>query len=392
MPEEVKKVLDELHGAVSELREADKKRSEEFEKRGAEYTDTQEKIDKINNVIDELQNEMRSMAKPRVPGKPDAEVDPERELRNRAFLNYLRVGRGEMASEEIRALAGTSDTDGGTLVPEDMSSEIISNAYDQAEVRPVCFASRTGRDSVSTPSLAKPVVAWGTKGLAVSDQDLTSGRKRIDINFVQALLLVDNDLLEDSDADMESQLVMMFSEAVAEAEDDAFVAGNGVDEPLGILTSSDIQSNAINSGIADALTDTTHNGFDVLMEAYYGLNKKYRRNATWAANSTTERVLRQVKDAEGRYLWQPPVQAGDPASLMGRPLVNPEGMPDIAANAFPIVVGDFSRYWIKDRADMTVQRLVERYAEYSQTGFKIRKRVGGRPILSEAFKPIKIAV
>jgi len=65
--------------------------------------------------------------------------------------------------------------------------------------------------------------------------------------------------------------------------------------------------------------------------------KTYRANGTWAFNSTTEAVIRKLKDGEGRYLWQPPVQLGAPALLLGKPIVNPEGMPDIAANAYPIV-------------------------------------------------------
>jgi HK97 family phage major capsid protein len=109
-------------------------------------------------------------------------------------------------------------------------------------------------------------------------------------------------------------------------------------------------------------------------------------------NSTTEAVVRTLKDGTGRYLWEPGVQPGTPALLLGKPIVNPEGMVDIGANAYPIVFGDFmAGYKIRDRQGVTVQRLIERYAEYDQTGFLIKKRVGGMVTLAEAFAPVKIA-
>jgi HK97 family phage major capsid protein len=77
---------------------------------------------------------------------------------------------------------------------------------------------------------------------------------------------------------------------------------------------------------------------------------------------------------------------------LGRPLINPEGFPDVAANAFPIVLGDFRKgYRIRDRSGVTIQRLVERYAEYDQTGFMIKKRVAGQVTQAEAFRCLKVA-
>jgi HK97 family phage major capsid protein len=107
-------------------------------------------------------------------------------------------------------------------------------------------------------------------------------------------------------------------------------------------------------------------------------------------NSTTEAKVRQFKDSNGQYLWQPPVQAGAPATLLGRPSVNPEGMPAVAADAFPIAIGDFRRgYRIRDRKGLTITRLIERYAEFDQTGFMVKRRTGGQVVLAEAFHLIK---
>ena len=67
-------------------------------------------------------------------------------------------------------------------------------------------------------------------------------------------------------------------------------------------------------------------------------------------------------------------------------------MPDIAAGTFPIAFGDIrAGYKVRDRAGVTVRRLAERYAEYDQTGFLLKKRVGGMVTLPEAFACVKIA-
>jgi HK97 family phage major capsid protein len=209
---------------------------------------------------------------------------------------------------------------------------------------------------------------------------------------LRALVLIHNNTLDDADANIWAELNGAFSRAIAEAEDTAFAAGSGVNQPQGVIADSRVQANFKLSGVADKLSDANNNGVDPLIGALYSLKKIYRRNATWALNSATEAEVRKLKDGDKNYLWQPPVQAGAPATLLGRPLINPEGMPDIAAGSFPIVIGDFrTGYAIRDRAGVTVQRLIERYAEYDQTGFLVKRRTGGQVVLPEAFACLKIA-
>jgi HK97 family phage major capsid protein len=261
-----------------------------------------------------------------------------------------------------------------------------------AELRPICNVATTGRDAVFMPALQKPSVAWGTTNLAVSAQDLAAGGERIEIFDLRALVLIHNNTLDDTDANIWAELNDQFSMAIAEAEDVAFATGAGNSSPQGVIADSRVTANYVASGVAAAISDANNNGVDALITILHGLKKAYRSNATWAMNSTTEGAVRQLKDTNGQYLWQPPVQAGAAATLLGRPVVNPEGLPDIAANAFPIVLGDFRKgYKIRDRQGIVVQRLVERYAEYDQTGFLVKRRTGGQVVLPEAFACLKVA-
>lgn len=397
---EAEKILAALNSATDEMRKYVDKQVEEIRKDGVANEATKASIEKANADITELRKALdesvKSAQRPALgtDGKP---TDPEMELRKTAFLKLVRYGHGEtgramMNAEEVRALQSSSDAEGGFLVPTAFESGVIMAAYDQAELRPICNVGSTGRDRVFMPALAKPEVAWGKTGIAVDPQTLGAGGESIEIFDLKALVLIHNNTLEDADADVWAELQMAFADAKAEAEDDAFAVGSGAGSPQGVMARADVVSRAKVSGVAAALFDSTHNGVDVLIQALYSLKKTYRRNATWAFNSTVEGVIRTLKDTNGQYLWQPPVQAGAPATLLGRPVANPEGMPDIAANSLPIVVGDFRRgYRIRDRRGISVQRLVERYAEYDQTGFIVKSRVGGQCVLAEAFTPVKIA-
>lgn len=385
-----KEIITEINEAFAQLKVMNERRESEISQFGTALADTAATIARINGDMDEMKRQMAKNT-PSIPAKTAGEE--ARSMMVASYNKYLRHGMQSDALSEVekRALSGTSDGDGYFLVPDHLDNTILMNAYNAAAVRPVASKRKTGRNAISVGSLVKPTVAWGTKGICVADQVSGTGRTTIEVNFLHGLLLVDQDMLDDADADIAEVLSKGFGEAKAEAEDDAFMTGNGVNEPEGILTNATIAASYIPSGVAAALTDSTNNGFDVMLEAYYALNAKYRRNAHWAWNSQTEHVLRTIKDNEGRYMFQPSLAIGTPATFNGVPIINPEGMPDIAANSLPIVIGDFSRYWIADRQSFAIQRLNERYAECHQVGFKVRFRVGGAPVLPEAFIPIKIA-
>ena len=399
--EQLKTLNEEVHKTFESLKEYNDKAILESEARGGEATvETRAQVDKANDEITDLRKEMAEIEKKMNRPKMDLngkEIDEETELRESAFVKYLRYGAGEtgrklMSPEEVRALGGTSDADGGFLIPPSFESGIITEAYDLAALRPICQVGSTGRDVVVLGALSKPTVAWGRQSIAVSQQSLDTGGERITIYDCRALTLISNNTLDDSDANIIGEMTGMFSLAIAEAEDDAFAVGAGDDSPQGVAADSRVQALYVASGISDALSDGTHNGVDALIDCFYTPKSVYRKNGKWAFNSTTEAVIRKLKNGDGDYLWEPGVQPGAPAMLLGKPIVNPEGMADIAANSYSIVFGDFmAGYKIRDRAGLTVQRLVERYAEYDQTGFLIKKRVGGQVTLAEAFCPLKTA-
>jgi len=402
MNEELKKLFNEMRSAHEELTKTVDVKIEEVRKTGSADKMTLDTIEKINTDLTELRGKYDALViagqRPSA-GSGSTQVETEEmQTRKSAFDKFIRYGFGEtgrasMDEKEIRALSSSSDKDGGFLVPSTFETEIITQAYNEAELRAICNVATTGRDVVQMAAISKPVVSWGTRNLAILPQDLQAGGERLEIFDLKALTLIANNTLDDSAADIWAELRDMFSMAIAETEDDAFASAAGDKMPQGIISDERVQANFKASGVAGALSDGSNNGVDALIDMLQSIKKIYRRNSTWAMNSTTEGVVRQFKDSQGQYLWQPPVQPGNPSTLLGRPLVNPEGLPDVAANSFPIILGDFRKgYKIRDRAGITVQRLVEKYAEYDQTGFLIKKRVGGQVTLPEAFVLMKVSI
>jgi len=396
--EQLKKLQGKTANLFEELKTRNDKKILEAETRGGEATaEVTAAVEKVNADITEIRKITVDLEKrlnrPKIDtnGKEINELSPEQEFRQNAFVKFIRNGADGMEVEEKRALAGTADNDGGIFIPPTFEKGIIMNAYNQAEIRPLCQVGKTGRDTAIFGSLSKPVVAWGRKSIAVSTQDLETGGKRMEIFWTTGLTTISIDTLDDAEANIISEMIDGFGSAIAEAEDDAFAVGAGDDSPSGIASDATVQANYSASGISDALYDASNNGIDCMIDAQYKIQKKYRKKASWAMNSSSEGAVRKLKDGTGRYYWQPSLQIGTPPTFDGKRIINPEGMADIAANAIAMIFGDFSYYKIRDRKGMSVQRLVEKYAEYGEIGFLIRKRVGGMLILPEAFSCVKIA-
>lgn len=381
---ELKQLQEMLQSAVKEMRD----NWEEYKKTNDNLL--LEKDRKLNERIDELKNQIVEIQKSVAERKTspiigDGKDNSGLELQKKAFEKYIRSGMQNLSPEESKTLSSLVDENGGYFVPEDMRNEIIRGATELAVVRSLARTITTSRDMISTPKLtAKPVAGWTHENVAVDPQKIGLGKEKLPVEELKVLVLVPKNLLDDSATDVGALLSGLFAETFAEEEDRAFVVGDGVGKPEGIMSNSDVLVNKI-----DSVETNTIKGDDFI-NVFYGLKKAYRSNAVWLMASAIEAATRKLKDNNGQYLWQPSLQAGSPATLLGRPIYNQEDMDNIASGKHPVCFGDLRNYWIADRAGIVIQRLVERYAEYGQVGFLGSKRVGGQVVIPEAFKVLKI--
>jgi len=223
-----------------------------------------------------------------------------------------------------------------------------------------------------------------------SETNLTFGMENIPIHTVMATTPISRNLLEDAFFDVEDYLAWKYAEAAGIDEDNKFLVGTGGASPLGILPGSDntLSLTEEDTGHASELTwdgagaAVTKCG---LIGLVYANASQYLPNAKWLMERATVEWIRKMKNGVGDFYWEPDQQAGQPLMLLGYPVYMQEAMPSIASNAYPILFGDFSGYYIADRVGMTVERyLGGTEAELNTVKFVMRRRLGGQ--LVEKYK------
>jgi HK97 family phage major capsid protein len=202
-------------------------------------------------------------------------------------------------------------------------------------------------------------------------------------------------LLDDAYVNVEAWIAEEVEQAFAAQERAAFVSGDGANKPKGFLAYDKIAEAShawdkigfVLSGAAGAFAAT--NPVDRLLDLAYAPRAAFRQNGRFAMNRKTVAAVRKLKDADGRYIWQPETQ-GAGATILGYPVTEIEEMPDIAADAFAVAFGDFARgYLIVDRAGVNVLR--DPFTNKPYFLFYVTKRVGGGVQNFDAIKLMKFA-
>lgn len=334
---------------------------------------------KLNAKIAELETKL---ARPNIfRAANDNELTAER----KAFESFMRHGPERMPVEEVKSLVVSDDTRGGYLAPAEFQTEILKNLV---EYSPVRMAARVGSTAASSVILPKrtgtPTASWVAEVETRSETGSTYGQVEIPVHEMAAYVDVSVQLLEDAAINVESEVASDLSEEFGRLEGVALVSGNGFKKPTGIMAAAGITEVITGSGTAITA--------DSLITLMYDLPAFYRNNGAWMMNGTSLAAVMKLKDSQGAYLWQPSIQAGQPSTLLGRPIVEAIDMPDIAADAFPIVFGDFNRaYRIYDRVAMSMLRDPYTQATTGKVRFHARRRVGADVVMAEALRKLKVS-
>lgn len=324
-----------------------------------------------------------------------------------AFVEFMRKGQNGGADQrlfDIQAKAVdvrvSTTASGGFALPKEIASSVLKTLQEISPIRAISNVVQVGTtDYHEVVSGA----GFGTEWVGeVTTRSQTNTPDFFDIaptfGELAARPEVTRHSLNDLFFDVESWLMGEAAERFAAAEGLAFVSGDGSNKPTGFLAGPTPVSTAdasrafgtlqyLATGQAAALAT---NAFDSFKDLLYSLRSGYRANARYVMNSVTMAALSKVKDSQGRYLLQAAVSAGAPDTIDGRPITIAEDMPNIAANAFPVALGDFQKgYTIADVVGMWMVR-----DELTKTGwvrFPMSKRVGGRLRDTQAIKLLKIA-
>lgn len=296
-----------------------------------------------------------------------------------AFIGYLQ-GR----DYDRKALTSTSDTTDHVLAPEDMQADFIRNLVEFSPLRGLAEVRSTTSATVILPKRTGVTNAvWVDEETTRTGSQPAFDQAKISIKEVATYVDVSLQLAEDS-ANVVSEVTGALAEDFGQKEALAFVSGDGVLEPSGLLTDAGIASTDAASGTA---IDP-----DELIAMMYSLPATYRNAGTWVMNGQTLAAIRTLKDGDGRYLWQPSFQIGQPETILGRPVVEAVDMPDVALSAEPIVFGDFARgYRIYDRLALGILSDPYTVRVNGLIRYHARRRVGASVVRADAFRKLTMA-
>jgi HK97 family phage major capsid protein len=420
---EAKRANEEINTAFEEFKKTHTESLDEYQKKGSVDPLVTERLEKVEASIqaneaknDELILAQKRAARTVTDGAGNAiDLDQKAHDWGKSFgakddMNaekldqyksglgvYLRKGDRALSVDEYKALSVGSDSAGGYVVDPDTSGRIVKKIFETSPIRAYASVQVIGTDELSGLYDDQEADAgWVSEAGSRSETTTPGlGEWRIPVHEIYAAPRATQRLLDDASFNAEQWLGEKVSSKMLRKENTAYTVGTGTGQPRGFMTYADGDSvrgevKQYKTGASGAFKAAPDGG-DVFMDALYALKGEYRQSANWFMNRSTMAATRKLKDSDGRYLWQPGIEAGQPSSLLGHAIAAAfEDMADIAAGSLSIAVGDLgAAYQIVDRQGLRVIRdlfTVKPYVEFYTT-----KRTGGGLINGEALKFIKFA-
>jgi HK97 family phage major capsid protein len=326
-----------------------------------------------------------------------------------AAFQWLVTGMSGLTNKQARAIQADTDISGGYLVmPQQFVATLIKFVDNLLFIREKATKYVVANaQTLGAPSLDNdPADSDWTSELATGTEDTTMsfGKRELTPHPLAKRLKVSNKLLRQASIQgtfsnydaagtgaggVEGLVRARLGYKFRVSEEKGFLTGNGAQQPLGLFTAS---TRGISTA-RDVLTGSS-TGFtpDQLIAAKYTLKQQYWDKSEWLFHRDALKLIRQLKDAVGQYLWAPgtPFDRSKPDTFLDRPVNMSEYVPNTFTTGLYVgMLGDFSFYWIVDSLALQIQRLVELYAEANQTGFIARMELDGMPVLEEAFVRLK---
>ncbi len=308
---------------------------------------------------------------------------------------YLRHGR----EAELKSLTSGVPADGGYAVPREIDALITAQLKAISPIRAIAQVVQVG-----SSGYRKLVTSSGTASGWVSETAARPETGTAKFNEIAPPMgelyanpAASQAMLDDAAFDLEEWLAGEIATEFAKAEGAAFISGTGTNQPRGFLSAatSTAADAARPFGTLQFSATGNASGFDAapelkLIDMVHSLKAAHRQGAVFVMNSKTLATVRKFKAADGSFLWQPGIMDGQPARLLGYPVIEAEDMPDVAANAYPIAFGNFRNgYLIAERSETTILR--DPFTNKPFVNFYATKRLGGQVLDSDAIKLLRVA-
>ena len=313
-------------------------------------------------------------------GKPDTRTGRASDEYHRDMMTAIRTKFTHVSN----LLQEGIDADGGYLVPDELDRRLVTVLDEENVMRSLATKITTSGDRKINIAADRPAAAWIEEGGALEFTEATFDQKLLDAHKLHCAIKVTEELLYDNAFNLEGYITTEFGKALANAEEDAFLNGDGNGKPTGLFHPT--------RGAQVGLTTAKPNVIsgDEIIDLIYSLKRPYRRKAQFITNDSTLAVLRKLKDGNGQYLWQPSLTAGEPDRLYGYPVKTSAFAPVMEPGSVALSFGDYSYYNIGDRGARSMTVLRELFAGNGLVGYVMKERTDGLLILPEAVKVLKM--
>ena len=333
---ELQNLLDSRANAFEEFKKANDARLDAIEKNLA-HAEIDEKIDKINASMTSLEETVAKLQTPSFGG-------------NSVKENYSKFFQDVIEGRYNSVVVGTSGNC-GYAVPEGLDKIITDYIMDDCVMMQLCRTAPFIPNYKKNITLTAGAAEYGVETTVASKQDTPTIAQ---VSAVQGKLLSKQEISQEAKLEMtidpdnwvKDNMGMLFSEKL-EAQS---LSGTGSDGQtkgiLGYINDSVGPANFgkiefLKTGQAGALAST--GPLDKFKEVISKLKTTYLRNAKWLMSRSAELLVRQVKDGEGRYMWQPTIIAGEHDRLFGYECFVSDSMPAVSSGSNSVMFGDFKK-------------------------------------------------
>jgi len=418
--------IDQINAAFEEFKDTNDKRLEAEEKGNeARSNEMNEKLDRIESDIADGEKKKRELEREKsimderveileaMNDRPKGTIqDKLRDEHKDAFMDWFRSGGKNIEAEakmrevalrakDVKDVTIGTTTAGGYAVPEEIARDVdrlmlkqsdILNEVKNIQVGTSDFkelltihggtsgwVGETGtRSATGTPTLRETVPTWGE---------------------LYAYPQISEWSAQDIFFNVQDWLVNDIADGMGKALDVAIWSGNGSSKPTGLINTTPVSTaDGSPQRAAAALqyvpTDSASPqalGADDVIDLQYSLNRAYRNGAKFGCNSVTQGALRKLKSTNGDYYWQPSLQAGQPAMLLGYPVFTYEDMADYnTGDGLYLGFGDWKRaYTLCYRNNLAVT--ANEFTTPGYIKFYVRRRYAGIVHNNDALKLLKLA-
>lgn len=387
-----KALFEQLNQAVTAMRE----KHDQALASKVDDTVLTEHVDRINAHIGEIEAAMDTALAKVAAGKLGGQEGPRDPEYTDEFNAYFRRGVSTERLETVKAAATKTDGEGGYLAPVEWDRTLAGRLKQVSRIRQFATVQTISGAGFSKVFSDRNVGSGWVGETAARPATTTPGLASLGfpLGELYANPAASQGLIDDAEFNVEQWLADEVETEFARQEGIAFLSGDGVNKPHGILTYVTGAANAarhpwgdiktVKTGSAAALTS------DGVLDLIYSLPEEYEANARLFMNRLTAGGLRKLKDAAGGYLWQPALEAGQPATLAGAPIEHIPAMPVVAANAIAALYGDMREtYLAVDRIGIRVLR--DPYTNKPFVHFYTTKRVGGGVKNPDAMKALVVS-